>query len=1048
MRNIFLAITFFCSLLVSAQTSKAYFLTNPCLTPDGQTVVFSFEGDLWKADTKSGQASRLTAMQGYETSPRVSPDGRWIAFTGRQYGNADVYVMPVNGGDVKQVTYHSSNDDVTSWSWDSKYLYFNSNRMGQVAGYRVSADGGTPVRVFGNYFFQYDHNLLEHPSSGEIFFNDTWESISQAQRKRYKGPFNPDIQSYNPKTKQYRKYTDWEGKDFGTTIDRNGTIYFISDEANGEYNLYTLDNGKKKGLTKFPSSIKSPSVNANGGKVVFERDYQLWLYDVKSDKAEKLDISIVRNNTLPKEKDFDVKGTIETFDVSPDGKKLAFVSRGELFVSDVEGKFVQQLRRGSAERVVEVKWLADNKTLIFNQTLDGYTNLYTIRADSALSLKQLTHDKKNNRSIVLNRNRSKAAYLSGRDEVRLLDTKTGESKTIVKDEIWAFQNSDPGFSPNDEYVLFTAYRNFEQDIFVYNIKENKTINLTNTGITETGPIWSPDGKYIYFTSQRLKPSYPFGMPNAKVYRVSLEKLDEPYRSDKYNELFKEEKKEEKKDTAKKTAAPDPKLITIDTDRIMERLEQVSPNFGAQFLQFIYQKGDKTTVLYSSNHGEGRNALWKTVIEPFETNKTEKIAGTDGAFGYGIVEVNDKLYVLYNGNINKINLDANKTDAISISYTFRRNLSEEFAQMFDEAWAQMEEGYYDEKFHGLDWKKTKEYYRQFVPYLNTRADLRVMLNDMLGELNSSHQGFGTFGDDENITLQNQTMETGIIFEDGDPYKVKYVVKRSAADKKAIDVKPGDVLIKVNDEEVDKTKDRSYYFTVPSRDRELRLAFLRSGQVVNVKIHPQATLFTNLYDEWVDNNQKRVDEKSNGRVAYGYMKNMGQGELDQFMIDMTQELNNKDALIFDLRYNTGGNVHDEVLKFLSQRSYLQWKYREGKLTTQSNFAASDKPIILLINEQSLSDAEMTSQGFKALRLGKIIGNETYRWIIFTSGVSLVDGSSVRMPAWGCYSLEGKDLEATGVHPDILVVNTFEDKLNGRDPQLDRAIDEIMKDVKAKH
>jgi C-terminal processing protease CtpA/Prc len=168
----------------------------------------------------------------------------------------------------------------------------------------------------------------------------------------------------------------------------------------------------------------------------------------------------------------------------------------------------------------------------------------------------------------------------------------------------------------------------------------------------------------------------------------------------------------------------------------------------------------------------------------------------------------------------------------------------------------------------------------------------------------------------------------------------------------------------------------------------------------------------------------------------------------MIDMTQELNNKDALIFDLRYNTGGNVHDEVLKFLSQRSYLQWKYREGKLTTQSNFAPSDKPIILLINEQSLSDAEMTSQGFKALKLGKIIGNETYRWIIFTSGISLVDGSSVRMPAWGCYSLEGKDLEATGVHPDILVVNTFEDKLNGRDLQLDRAIDEIMKDVKAKH
>ena len=1043
MKRLFLSAILSLAVIALFSQNNSYFLSNPTLTPDGNTVIFSFEGDLWKANVNDGNATRLTAMQGYETSPRVSPDGKWIAFTGRQYGNGDIFVMSVNGGDVKQITYHSGNDEVTSWSWDSKSIYFNSNRMGQVAGFKVSADGGTPQRVFGNYFFQYDHNLIEHPTSGEIFFNDTWESSNQAQRKRYKGPFNPDIQSYNLKTKQHKKYTDWEGKDFGATIDKSGNIYFISDEANGEYNLYALDNGKKKELTKFSSSIKTPQVNANGGKIVFEKDYQLWIYDVKSGKESKLNVSIIRNNVLPKEKDFEVRGNIEDFDVSGDGKKLAFVSRGELFVSDIEGKFIQQVNRGNAERVAEIKWMSDNKTLLFNQTsADGYYNLFTVRADSNSVPKQLTNDKRNNRSIILNKKRTQAVYLSGRDEVRLLDLKTMQSKMIVKDEIWAFQNSDPGFSPNDDYVLFTAKRNFEEDIFVYNIKENKTTNLTNTGVTETGPIWSGDGKYIYFTSQRLKPSYPFGMANAKVYRLPLEKLDEPYRLDKYNELF----KEEKKDTTKKTAPADStKALVIDMDLIMERLEQISPAMGAQFLQAVYQKGDKTTVLYISNHGEGRNALWKTVIEPFEQNKTEKIANTDNAGGFDIVEVSDKLYALFNGNINKLNLDGNKVDPISISYTFRRNLSEEFTQMFYEAWAQMEEGYYDDKFHGLDWSKTRDYYKQFLPYLNNRADLRTMLNDMLGELNSSHQGFGTFGTDEAIALQNQTMETGVIFENDDPYKVKYIARRSVADRKAIDIKPGDVLVKVNDEQVDKKMDRNYYFTVPSRDRELRLTFDRNGQMVNVKIHPQATVGGNLYDEWIDNNQKRVDEKGKGRIAYGYMKNMGQFELDQFIIDMTQELTKKDALIFDLRYNTGGNVHDEVLKFLSQRSYLQWKYREGQLTSQSNFSPADKPIVLLINEQSLSDAEMTSHGFKALKLGKIVGNETYRWIIFTSGIGLVDGSSVRMPAWGCYSLDGKDLEKTGVHPDILVINSFDDKLNGRDPQLDKAIEEILKQLK---
>ncbi|HEX7846755.1 MAG TPA: S41 family peptidase, partial [Chitinophagaceae bacterium] len=438
-------------------------------------------------------------------------------------------------------------------------------------------------------------------------------------------------------------------------------------------------------------------------------------------------------------------------------------------------------------------------------------------------------------------------------------------------------------------------------------------------------------------------------------------------------------------------------------------------------------------------------LWKTVIEPFEQNKTEKIAGTDGSFGFRIVEVSDKLYVLFNGNINKLSLDANKVDPISIAYTFRRNLSEEFSQMFYETWAQMQEGYYDENFHGINWEKTKKYYAQFLPYFNSRADIRTLLNDMLGELNSSHQGFNTFGDEEVIPLTNRTMETGVVFEDNDPYKVKYVVKRSAADRKGFDVKPGDVLLKVNDEAVERNMDRSYYFSKPSLDREMKLTFSRGGQNFDVKIHPQASLFNNLYDQWVDDNQKRVDEKSKGRIAYGYMKNMGQGELDQFIIDMTSELNHKDGLIFDLRYNTGGNVHDEVLKFLSQKSYLQWKYREGNKSPQPNFSPSDKPIVLLINEQSLSDAEMTSQGFKALKLGKIIGNETYRWIIFTSGVGLVDGSGVRMPAWGCYSLDGKDLEMTGVHPDILVINTFEDRINGRDPQIDKAVEEIMKQLK---
>jgi C-terminal processing protease CtpA/Prc/Tol biopolymer transport system component len=1041
----------------NAQLPESYFLSYPTLTPDGQTVVFSFEGDLWKANVKDGQATRLTAMQGYETNARISPDGNWIAFTGRQYGNPDVYIMPVNGGEIKQLTFHSGADEVNNWSWDSRNIYFTSTRSGQISAYTVPVTGGTPQRLFGSHFFLYDHGIAEHPSSGEIFFNDTWESSNQVARKRYKGPFNPEIQSYNPKTKQYKKYTDWEGKDFAMTIDKNGNEYFISDEANGEYNLYSFNNGKKTALTNFTTSIKTPSVNANGGKVVFEKDYQLWIYDVASAKASKLRLNLLRNNVLPAEKDFDVRNAITNFDVSPDGKKVAFTSRGEIFVSDPEGKFIQHINKGNTERAREVKWLSDNRTLLFNQTNGGYLNLYTVSADGSAGVKAITTDTKDNRSLTLNKARTKAVYLSGRDEVKLLDLKTMVNKTLVKDEIWAFQNSDPGFSPNDEYVVFTAIRNFEQDILIHSLRDNRTINLTNTGVTEGSPVWGPDGKYIYFVSSRTKPSYPFGPQNPRIYRMPLEKIDEPYRSDKYNDLFKTDKKdtEPKKDSAtiKKDSAAGKKdtskapvvtKISIDPVNIMDRLEQIGPSFGSQFLVNVIQKGEKTYVLYVSDHAEGRPALWKTTLEPFENPKTEKITGADG-FGVDYSDGGDKTMLLVNGNLLKLNLDANRADPVVVSSTFRRNLAAEFAQVFEEAWAQVEENYYDPKFHGLDWRATRTKYEAYIPYLNNRNDLRVLLADMLGELNSSHQGFSTSGDDETVQLANRTMETGVMFENNDPYKVQYIVKGSNADKQSIDIRPGDVLVKVNDEPVDKSRDRYYYFSKPSIDKEIKLTFNRNGETVTAKVHPQVSLGQNLYDEWIDNNQKRVDQKSNNRVAYHCMKNMGTPELEKFLIDMTQDFYKKDAMILDLRYNTGGNVHDEVLKFLSQRAYLQWKYREGQITNQPNFAPSDKPLVLLTNEQSLSDAEMTAAGFKALKLGKIIGTGTYRWIIFTSGAGLVDGSFVRLPSWGCYTLDGKDLEATGVQPDIYVPMTFEDRLNKRDPQLDRAIEEVMKQLK---
>lgn len=1043
------------SILIFATQLQAqesvFFADHPTLSPDGSTVIFSYEGDLWTTNTSgNAQAARLTAMDGNESNPIISPDGKWLVFSSNQFGNNDLYVMPTAGGEIRQLTHHQANDAPTSWSWDNETIYFVSNRVNRMTTFSISMKGGTPKRLFGHYH-NIMHNVAEAPN-GDLYFNETWESSNFTHRKRYKGSYNPDIKSYNPKTKKYTQHTTYDGKDMWATIDKNGKVYFASDEANGEYNLYTFDNGKKKRLTKFDESIHYPMVSANGNMVAFRKGYQIWVYDTNSKKSRQLNISAPKNVTIARTQDFNVKGNITSFDVSDDGKKLAFVSRGELFVSDIKGKFVKQLATAADGRVTEVLWMKDHKTLIFNQTVGGWQNWFTIAANGKGKAKQHTSDIANNRKMTMNSDKTKAVYLSGRNELRLMDLETMQSSLLVKDEFWAMYADVPYFSPDDAYVVFSVMRSFEKDIVVHHLATNKTTNLTQTGVTEAAPYWSPDGKYLYFLSNRTQPSYPYGMQNARMYRMPMQKWDTPYRSDKFDELFeekkeqeKEEKKEDKKEEPKEKKDKKPKnVVEIDFENPMGRIQQFGPRFGTQGSPIVFQKGDKTTILFTSNHDEGRYNIYKMTASPFEKTKTEKIkGGNTGGFGYESAK--GKHYLLFRGNIHE--LKGSKADKIDISHTFRRQLKAEFEQMYYETWANMGENFYNETFHGIDWNKMRDKYAEYLPKVNSRSNLRRILNDLLGELNTSHFGFYSNGREERVYYGTTTLATGIDFDNKKPYQVAGIIKNTPVDRKGIDIKIGDELIAVNGNAIDKSQNRESYFAQPSMDKEMALTFKGSAGEYTIKIHPTSyfAIRNSRYDAWMADCQKRVDEKSNKRIAYVHMKNMTGGQLQHFKEQMVSEGYQRDALILDLRYNTGGNVHDDVLRFLSQRPYLNWKYREGALTKQSNFAPADKPIVLLINQQSLSDAEMTTAGFKELGLGKIIGMETYRWIIFTSGKGLVDGSFYRLPSWGCYTLDGKNLEQTGVAPDIQLNNNFVDRIEGNDPQLDRAIEEILKDLK---
>ncbi|MFZ1788067.1 MAG: S41 family peptidase, partial [Saprospiraceae bacterium] len=903
---------------------------DPSISPDGKFVVFSYDGDLWKVDSEGGQAWRLTGMKGEETLPRISPDGKWIAFSASQYGNKDVYIMPILGGEIKQLTFHDAADDVDSWSWDSKQIYFTSSRSNRYSGYQVSIDGQTPIRLFDHYFNNV-HNVVEHPSSGEIFFNESWESKNFTHRKRYKGDFNPNIKSYNTKTKAYKEYTTYRGKDMWVTIDAKGHIYFASDEVNGEYNLYTFVNGKKTELTNFKTSIGWPQVSANGNKIVFTKDYQLYLYDVAGKKTQKINVDIPINNTLTKDQDFKVKDNITYFDVSPDNKKMAFIARGALFVSDIKGKFIKQLPTSPGERVTEVKWLKDNRTLLFLQTAAGYTNIFTIAADGTGSAIRQTNEAANNIGLVLDNKLENAAYLSGRNELRLMPLSDFKSVTVVTDEFWALGRTTIQFSPDGKYLLYNAFRDFELDIFTYQIANKKIINLTNTGVSESNPMWSKDGKYIYFESNLTEPRFPRGIGDTHIYRIALDKYELPFISEKFTELFKEEdkdkkkeeqkvdKKEEKtndKDSLKTALVEDSIKITINEVGLMDRLELISPAFGAQENPFEIVKDGVSYIYYLSNHSEGNELLWRTTIKPFEKNKTEKVDATVIRSSQ-LLYVKDKPYALINGNIHTMALDPVKLEKIETEVTFRKNLGNEFNQMFYEAWAGFESNFYDEKFHGENWQTLRDKYAVFLPHITKREQLSLLFNDMLGELNTSHFGFRSEGKEDVVYYGSNTLETGIVFSKTNPFQVERIVAKSPADISGKDIKAGDVLKQVNGQVVDPKKNRESNFSKPSLDNEIELVFTRNNKDTTIYLHPisSTTLKVLLYDEWVANNQSYVDSKSNKRIAYVHMKNMSDGELTNFKREMVSEAYKRDALILDLRNNTGGNVHDAVLQFLS-------------------------------------------------------------------------------------------------------------------------------------
>lgn len=1018
------------------------FAYQPSLSPDGSQIYFSYDGDIFTVPSEGGLAKSFVSIGGNENNPIVSPDGKWLAFSSDVQGNSDVYIVPTAGGKAVQLTYHEASDVPISWSADSKYIYFESVRgSARRTSYKVSVTGGTPELLFEGYFNTIV-NVVENPKTGEILFNESLESINFPTRKRYVGDHNPEIKSWNPRTKEYKVLSSYEGKDTWPMVDASGNLYYVSDEYNLESNIVKyVKGGKPEQITTFDKSIQYPSIAANGSAIVFLKDYQINYLDLKTGQTSIPSIQIASNAVEVRRSFADQRPSAAA--VSPDGKKFALVIRGELYVTDAKCEYLHKLNTPSDERVAELAWAKDSKTIFYTRTNKGWTDLYRIAGDGSSEEVKVYQSPANIKNLTISNKGDKLAFVDGSKNVMVCNMDNFSVQKVAEAEFWSFQTYDMAFSADDSYLAFDAMSRFESDIFLYSFAEDKLVNLTNSASLEGGMVFSPDGKNMFLLANLEQASFPRGA-SAMLYKLPLQKYDTPFKSDKFDELFVEdEKADDKKDDKKKEDLKEKKdsSLKIDYNDIFRRMTAVERD-GSQSGLYVFSSRGKDYLLYNSYGSRANGSFALEISDP--NAKPKQIRDLSGA---SFFSSKDALYALGSGAIYKVDPASASATRMEVSKTVEKNIQDEFVEMFYETWAVLEQNYYDVNFHGADWYAVRDYYATLLPYIRTRENLRTIIADMLGELNSSHLGFTSTGNEERTATAVRSYQTGIIFNTNSPYTVEKIVPYSPADKYELDIRKGDELVAINGERIDESVNREKYFSSTIPMDEVRLTFLRSGKEYEAKIHTSnySAIKRLEYLEWEEERKAMVEKKTDGKVAYVHMQAMGAEDLQRFLRDMHTYAVNKDALILDLRYNNGGNVHKEVIDFLRQEEHFRWSYRDFPTTTHPNVVPAGKPIVVLVNEHSLSDAEVTSNGIKTLGMAKIIGTETYRWIIFTSSVRLIDGSTCRMPAWGCYNLKGEDMEFVGVKPDIYVKNTFKDRLEGKDPQLDAAIKEVLSQMK---
>ncbi|MBA4410306.1 MAG: PDZ domain-containing protein [Bacteroidota bacterium] len=1037
--------------------------------PDINTnlIAFVYAGDIWTVDSNGGEARRLTSHAGQELFPKISPDGQWIAFSGEYSGNRQIFVMPSNGGTPRQLTWYNSVgvmpprggfDDVPlDWTSDSKNILFRANRtpFGERNGkyFVVSTDGGLekelPIVNGGFAALSPDNKKLCFTPVDREF--RTW--------KRYKGGRASDLWIYDLDKNTSEQITDFIGTDqLPTWFGEN--IYFASDR-DLKLNIYQY-NTNTKALKQMTSHADFDCMWPSGenGQMVYENGGFLYKLNLQTGKEEKVNVSIHFDNPniVPFYKN--VKDFVQAYEISPTGKRALISARGDIFSIPAENGPTYNLTNTQGVREVYPRWSPDGKYISYYSDASGEYEIYLLENKKGVAPKQLTSGSSAWKyDSEWSPNSKYLLYFDRSLQLKLVDVETGKTTVVThanRNEIQSYS-----FSPDSRWVTYDKEgANGLGAVWVYNLETAENKQLTDDRFNDGSPVFSTDGKYIWFVSDRdynldfssFEFNYVYNK-STRIYAVAL-KADSPKlftdKNDtepvKETEKPKEEPKTDKKaKTEEKPVAKEPVKVQIDLDGINSRITAF-PMVAGSYRNLVAIEGG---ILYI---GEG--SLRKFTIEDKKDEEVmEKV-------GQAVVSADGKMMIYRSGKdfgitklaagqkpgAGKLNLD---------DMVMKIDPKKEWAQIYTDGWRIFRDYFYVSNIHGVDWKGIKERYTSLVQFVSHRADLDYILGEIVSETNTGHT-YVDWGDFERV----KRVDTGLLGAElkADQTSGKYQIakiysgenwneaRRSPLTEQGVNVKEGDYLVAING--IDLTLSMNPYQllenTVGKMVEITVNAKPESAGAKTYTIKPIASELELLNLNWVNERRAMVDKLSGGKIGYIYVPNTstdGNRELFRGMY----AYNEKEALIIDDRYNGGGFIPDVMTGLLERKTLSYWQ-RNGLSAMKTPGVAHNGPKVMLTNGYSSSGGDAFPYYFRKKGLGKLIGTRTWGGLVGMSGnAGLVDGGYIAVPRFGIYDEnEQWIIEGTGVSPDIEVVDRPEQLAKGIDPCIEKAVEVLLKEL----